>query len=143
MEGEEEDTDDERSFLKKPIWKTLLYAGQEFSCIHQPSLFERDVIERSGRDISSLLVKLAEIKKNGLSEDDSFSASADDKHAIAVMERRNGDLRKIGVFSLRSESAEIRVDVPDGEYTDLIDGGKVSVRNGIFRCTGRPVIFRV
>ena len=122
---------------------TLLYAGQEFSCIHQPSLFEREVIERSGRDISSLLVKLAEIKKNGLSEDDNFSASADDKHAIAVMERRNGDLRKIGVFSLRSESAEIRVDVPDGEYTDLIDGGKVSVRNGIFRCTGRPVIFRV
>ena len=122
---------------------TLLYAGQEFSCIHQPSLFEREVIERSGRDISSLLVKMAEIKKNGLSEDDSFSASADDKHAIAVMERRNGDLRKIGVFSLRSESAEIRVDVPDGEYTDLIDGGKVSVRNGIFRCTGRPVIFRV
>ena len=122
---------------------TLLYAGQEFSCIHQPSLFEREVIERSGQDISPLLVKLAEIKKNGLAEDDSFSASADDKHAIAVMERRNGDLRKIGVFSLRSESAEIRVDVPDGEYTDLIDGGKVSVRNGIFRCTGRPVIFRV
>ena len=122
---------------------TLLYAGQEFSCIHQPSLFEREVIERSGRDISSLLVKLTEIKKNGLAEDDSFSASADDKHAIAVMERRNGDLRKIGVFSLRSESAEIRVDVPDGEYTDLIAGGKVSIRNGIFRCTGRPVIFRV
>ena len=32
---------------------TLLYAGQEFSCTHQPSLFEREVFERSGRDISA------------------------------------------------------------------------------------------
>ena len=29
---------------------TLLYAGQEFSCTHQPSLFEREVFPRSGRD---------------------------------------------------------------------------------------------
>ena len=140
--GTESDLENYTAMLYFLKGTTLLYAGQEFSCIHQPSLFEREVIERSGRDISSLLVKLAEIKKNGLAEDDSFSASADDKHAIAVMERRNGDLRKIGVFSLRSESAEIRVDVPDGEYTDLIGGGNVSVKEGILTCEGRPVIFK-
>lgn len=122
---------------------TLIYAGQEFSCVHQPSLFEREVIERTGRDISPMLQKLAAVKKNCLSEDDSFSAAADDEHAIAVMERRNGEDRKIGIFSLHSESAEISIDVPDGEYTDLIGGGRVSVKKGIFKCTGRPVIFRV
>lgn len=122
---------------------TLIYAGQEFSCVHQPSLFEREVIERTGRDISPMLQKLAAVKKNCLSEEDSFSAAADDEHAIAVMERRNGEDRKIGIFSLHSESAEISIDVPDGEYTDLIGGGRVSVKKGIFNCTGRPVIFRV
>ena len=122
---------------------TLLYAGQEFSCTHQPSLFEREVFERNGRDISPLLKKLADVKKNVLSENDSFSASADDEHGIAVMERRCGEDRKIGIFSLRSESADVRIDVPDGEYTDLISGENISVKKGTLRCGGRPLIFRV
>lgn len=122
---------------------TLLYAGQEFTCTHQPSLFEREVVERDGKDISPLLQKLDRLKKKELSKDDGFSASADDAHAIAVMERRSGEDRKIGIFSLRSESAKIKIEVPDGAYTDLISGEKVTVTDGMFACSGRPVIFRV
>ena len=122
---------------------TLLYAGQEFSCTHKPSLFEREVISRDGSDISPLLKKLAEIKKNFLSEDDSFSAAADDRKTIAVMERRNGDRRKFGVFSLRSESADVEIDVPDGDYEDLISGRTVMVKDKIMKCDGRPVIFKI
>ena len=101
------------------------------------------MFERNGRDISPLLKKLADVKKNVLSENDSFSASADDEHGIAVMERRCGEDRKIGIFSLRSESADVRIDVPDGEYTDLISGEIISVKKGTLRCGGRPLIFRV
>lgn len=120
---------------------TLLYAGQEFSCTQLPSLFEKEVFERDGKDISPMLRKLAEIKKKALSKDDSFSATADDKHAIAVMERRCGKERKIGVFSLRSEKADVKLAVPDGEYENRISGRKVTVKNGILKCSGRPVIF--
>ena len=122
---------------------TLLYAGQEFSCTHQPSLFEREVFERDGRDISPLLEKLADIKKNVLSKDDCFSAAADDKHAIAVMERRDGADRKFGVFSLHSVSADVAIGAPDGKYEDLISGRPVRVKNGKVKCSGKPVIFKV
>ena len=56
---------------------TLLYAGQEFCDAHRPSLFEREPIDRTGRDLSSLLRRLADIKREVLAPDDWFFAAAD------------------------------------------------------------------
>lgn len=120
---------------------TLLYAGQEFSCTHQPSLFEREVFPRSGRDISARLARLAAIKKERAGKETHFAAAADDKHAIAVMERFGPDSHTVGVFSLRAKSATVAVDAPDGEYENLIDGGRVVVKNGQVFCGGSPIIF--
>ena len=119
---------------------TLLYAGQEFSCTHQPSLFEKEVFERTGRDVSDMLSRLARIKHSLLGEG-AFLARADDEKAIAVMERGGKDGRAIGVFSLRGERGAAAVEVPDGEYREWIRGGTVLVKNGQVFCTGEPVIF--
>ncbi len=120
---------------------TLLYAGQEFSCTHRPSLFEREVFPRTGRDIGARLGRLAAIKKERLGESDAFTARADDAHAIAVMERFGPDRRAVGVFSLRGESAAVSVEAPDGEYDELVRGGRVLVKNGQVSCAGEPIIF--
>ena len=120
---------------------TLLYAGQEFSCTHQPSLFEREVFDRTGRDVSEYLKHLAEIKKECFGDEDAFTAYADDEHAIAVMERLSCCRRSIGVFSLKGERADVKVSVPDGEYEEKIRGGCVLVKNGQLFCTGEPIIF--
>ena len=122
---------------------TLLYAGQEFSCTHQPSLFEREVFERTGRDISARLRKLADIKHTVLGCDDHFWAVADDENHIAVLGRENGESRKIGVFSLRSRAASVPVEAPDGEYENLLDGGRVRVCGGRIDCEGKPILFTV
>ena len=119
---------------------TLLYAGQEFSCTHTPSLFEREVFPRTGRDLSGYLQRLSGIKRL-LPERGAFSARADDAHAIAVMERFGPDARWIGVFSLRGESAAVALDVPDGEYREYVSGGRVLVKNGQISCAGEPIIF--
>ena len=121
---------------------TLLYAGQEFSCTHTPSLFEKEVFERGGRDISAELRKLSDLKHNVLDADDGFCAAADDGHDIAVLLRQNETSRKIGVFSLKSRCADVEVEAPDGTYVNLIDGSSVTVENGKLRCEGRPIIFR-
>ena len=118
---------------------TLLYAGQEFSCTHRPSLFEKEVFDRSGRDISACLRKLRLVK--GRLPDGAFLARADDGHAIAVMERFGPRDRCIGIFSLRGESAAVRLDVPDGEYANLAGNGRVLVENGQISCAGEPIIF--
>ncbi|MDO5445692.1 MAG: alpha-amylase family glycosyl hydrolase [Eubacteriales bacterium] len=132
-------------FLKGTI---MLYAGQEFCCTETPSLFEKDVFPRSGRNISCDLEKMARLRKEYLEEDDYFFASADDENSIAVIIRDNGKNRKIGIFSLKGKEADVNLCFPDGEdvqvkdgcYTDLINGDKVQIHNGALHCSGKPVI---
>ena len=120
---------------------TLLYAGQEFENEHLPSLFEKEPIDRdTGRDLSALLRRLYEIKRELLGADDEFYARADDKNDIAILERDNAQGRKLGVFSLRSRTAAVPVDAPDGAYVNRIDGDTVFVKDGKLLCTGKPVI---
>ena len=120
---------------------TLLYAGQEFSCEHTPSLFEREVFPRNGRDISAYLRHLSDLKHTVLDADDAFEARADDEHDIAVLLRQNERKKKIGVFSLKSACAGVKVDAPDGCYENLIDGTTVRVENSLLYCEGRPILF--
>ena len=122
---------------------TLIYAGQEFEDRHLPSLFEKDVFSRdTGRDLSGLLAGLCEIKR-GLGCRDSFTASADDALDIALMERESQGRRSLGVFSLKAKSGELTLKLTDGEYTNLIDGSTLTVRDGKLRCEGRPIIITV
>ena len=120
---------------------TLLYAGQEFSCEHTPSLFEREVFPRNGREISDDLRHLSDLKHTVLDADDAFEARADDVHDIAVLLRQNEKRKKIGIFSLKSVCAEVKVDAPDGCYENLIDGTTVRVKDGLLHCGGRPIVF--
>ena len=120
---------------------TLIYAGQEYKNEHSPSLFDKDVFERdSSKDISGLLKKLAEMKKNVLSAEDYFKGRADDEKHIAVLKRDDNKKLKTGVFSLRGLSGEVAVELPDGEYENIYDGKKVAVKDGRLRCEGRPII---
>ena len=120
---------------------TLLYAGQEAASGHLPSLFDRDTVNwNTGKDLTPLMKRLGEVKKEHLSPDDGFLAEADDENHVAVMTRDDGKSRKIGVFSLRSKAAEVLVDAPDGSYTNLIDNGCVWVEDGRLETSGAPVI---
>ncbi len=122
---------------------TLLYGGQEVMQAHLPALFDKDPIDwNTGHDLTPYLRKLVEVKKTVLHADDGFTAAADDEHAIAIMEREYKGVRKIGVFSLRAEEADVAVDLPDGVYENVIDGSSVSVTNGMLRCEGKPIILR-
>lgn len=117
---------------------TLLYAGQEFSETHTPSLFEKETISRGGRDVSLYLARLAEIKRS-LGADDAFFAEADDEKKIAVFERVNRNGRKLGVFPLGGRGGELALRLPDGAYVNRIDGRSVTVKDGRLRCDG-PII---
>lgn len=120
---------------------TLLYAGQEFENEHQPSLFEREPIDReSGKDISTLLTRLAQIKKRDLSCDDHFWGTSDDKKDLAMLYRQNGKAKKLGVFSLKARDARVSVDFPDGVYPNLLSGERIVVSDGKVNCAGHPII---
>lgn len=120
---------------------TLIYAGQEYQNDHTPSLFEKDVFQREVKqDISSLLKKMYEIKKNVLSYEDYLVCSADDTNDIAILERDDNRTYKLGIFSLRGRTANVKVKVADGSYVNQMDGKIVTVKNGLLDCNGNPII---
>ena len=124
-------------FLKGTV---LLYGGQEYSCSRLPSLFDKDVFPRTGKDITPLLQKLNAVRRAHLSAGDWFTAEADDANDIAVCLRDDGKKKKLGVFSLKGKSAEVKVPVKDGDYVNFITGEAVTVQGGKMHCTGEPVI---
>jgi len=120
---------------------TLLYAGQEYREDHVPSLFDKDVFRRDEtKDISALFTKLYKVKKEVLSSEDFFKGGADDAHDIAILERDDNRTKKVGVFSLKGKSADVKVDLPDGSYVNHLDGAAVTVADGVLHCNGAPIL---
>jgi len=120
---------------------TLLYNGQERSCAHCPSLFDRDPIDWTGEDLSPMLRRLAQFKRDGLLTDSLFHAQALPRDILLATHEKGAD-KLLGVFSLRGESSLVKVSVPDGVYDELAGGGSVEVQKGYLSCTGAPVILR-
>lgn len=140
---EKSDLENYTAFLYFLKGSTLIYAGQEFGCDETPSLFDKDVFPRNtGIDLSKLLAKLDTIKKTVLDDDDYFKADADDENDIAILERDNNKSKKVGIFSLKSKSADVKVDLPDGDYKNEISGETVAVSNGKIHCNGKAIIIR-
>ena len=120
---------------------TLIYGGQEYRCETVPSLFEKEVFRRDeSRNISAYISAMAELKKTVLSPEDHYKGVADDANDIAVLKRDDNVTLKLGVFSLKGKSADVNTDVPDGEYINRIDGSSITVKNGVLRCEGRPIV---
>lgn len=137
------DLENYTAFLYFLKGSTLIYAGQEFGCDETPSLFDKDVFPRNtGIDLSNLFAKLDTIKKTVLDDDDYFKADADDENDIAILERDNNKSKKVGIFSLKSKSADVKVDLPDGDYKNEISGETVAVSNGKIHCNGNAIIIR-
>lgn len=122
----------------------LIYGGQETENNHTPSLFDIDKVDwNTGKDISPLLKKLAEIKKKEIMAYGTYQLYADDLTDTVIGTYEMGEDRLIGVFALKSQAANIKVDLEDGEYTNLLDGSKVTVKSERMKTEGKPVILEI
>lgn len=131
------------AFLYFQKGMTLLYAGQEVCVQHCPSLFDKDTVKwDTGKDLSGFLTQLGKLKKHPALTDSRYEVCALPRDILLASHRSNGH-RLLGVFSLRGERSLVSVDVPDGIYTNLIDGSSVEVQAGTLACTGRPIIYEI
>lgn len=129
------------AFLYFQKGMTLLYAGQEAGCAHRPSLFDKDdVAWRDRPDTTGLLHRLAALKKHPLLTDSRYEVKAM-PHEILCATHRKGGCQMVGIFSMRGDSALVRVDAPDGWYANLVNGEQVEVYEGMAACHGGPIIF--
>jgi glycosidase len=117
---------------------TLIYNGQERSAAARPSLFDRDAVDWGGADLSGLMRRLYEIKKDPLFADSTYRVS-DAGSGVLIAEHRRGGRRMVGVFSVEGEEAEVCAPLEDCNYVNLIDGGAVRVSGGRISA-GEPII---
>lgn len=127
------------AFFAKGI--PLVYNGQECSCTQRPSLFDRDPVRwGEGEDMSALIRRLCEIRRDALFTCSSFSARTQGETVIA--EHRAGEKRMIGCFCTKGRGGVVSVDLPDGEYRNLMDDSTVRVDQGHLALGGEPVIVK-
>jgi len=120
---------------------TLIYAGQEVENSIRPDLFNRDPIDwNTGKDISSLIARLAEIKKNPLLTNSSYHLTAFDEKNVLLGTHTTGDRKMVGVFSFSRKCMDVAVELPDGVYQNMIDGSDAEVKNGKLRSKPSPII---
>lgn len=132
------------AFLYFQKGMTLLYNGQECGCDHRPGLFDKDDIEwRRRDDLLETLQNLAILKKNPILTDSRYEVKALPGDILYATHRK-GDRQLIGVFSVKGNSAPVRVDAPDGQYDNLVyraPGVEVEVYEGMVSCGRFPIIF--
>ena len=124
---------------------TLLYNGQEIGATHRISLFDKETIDWSDlgteSDLSPLMKKLYDIKKDPIFAEGSFKAK-EVKDGVIEAKRQSGNDVIEGIFDLESVGGLVRITMPDGIYENLIDGEKYQVTEGYISIHGEPVIIK-
>ena len=128
------------NFFQKGL--ALVYAGQEYAVSHLPSLFDKDTVDWfsiRNEDLTSLKTKLAAIKKDALFADSTYHVTAQGEDFLIATHEKDGRTA-LGVFAVTGKTALVKVDFPDGVYTNLIDKRPVEVFRGRIASHGEPII---
>ena len=121
----------------------LVYCGQEYAVSHLPSLFDKDTIkmEPEGEDLSPLIARLAEIKRDPVFTDSSYEVRSYRERVIIAQHRSGGD-KLTGVFPIDGKTSLVPVSLEDGIYDELVSQTKVEVFRGGVQCFGKPMILK-
>lgn len=132
----------------------MLYNGQEAGVMHTPALFDRDPIDyNTGIDLSELMAKLYQIKKNPLMTNSSYTTKVIDQDVLMAIHHPQDDgpldtsekPYLVGIFSFDGQAHALDVKesgLADGYYTNLIDDVQYEIREGTLATFGKPVIFQ-
>ena len=104
----------------------LIYGGQEAGAIHTPSLFDIDKVEWGNYELQPFLTKLAQLKKFPALLEGGFVTLASEPAIQAAWEHPTAGL--YGVFNVRGEQGQAAVQLADGTYPDVLNGGTVVVQ---------------
>jgi glycosidase len=103
----------------------LIYAGQESAADQTPSLFDKDPVEWQDYPLRQFFTRLFSIKKHPLIARGSFTLACADPVIQALYSDDKTSL--VGVFNHTGITGDIHLDLPDGEYLDLLSGNKVNI----------------
>ena len=85
------------------------------------------------------MTKLAAIKKDALFADSTYHVEAQGEDFLIATHEKDGR-KALGVFAVTGKTALVKVDFPDGVYSNRIDGRPVEVFRGRIASHGEPII---
>ena len=119
---------------------TMIYAGQERCDNNKPSLFDVDKVNWDGLDISPLNTKCASIVKDKIFAYGYYDVKLTDKE-VYYGDFSIDSKKIIGIFNLGKDEGYIKVDIPDGLYTNLINNKKIEIIDAKLKLLFEPIIF--
>lgn len=109
---------------------TMIYMGGEFSDPKHPDLFNKDVIDKTGNDLSEWLMKLKKVTENKVFYEGAVKYQKDALHDVVSISYQKGTETLLGVFNLAKASGTMSVTIDDGTYQDQLSSKPIEVKNG-------------
>lgn len=132
----------------------LLYSGQEAMDSNLPDLFNIDKINWSNMnyDFVAYIKKLSSLKKRDLFAEGLYRIHKTNKKGIILASYRYKDAVVIGVFNVENKIGELILSekdrwgntllkVPDGRYTNLLDGTEIVVEKNTMELKQGTAVF--
>jgi hypothetical protein len=121
---------------------TMIYAGQERCDNNKPSLFDIDKVNWTGKDISPLITRCANIVKDKIFAYGYYDIKITDKE-VYYGDFSLDSKRIVGIFNLGKDTGFIKVDIPDGKYKNLITEKDIEIIDSKLELSLEPIIFWV
>lgn len=139
----------------------MIYAGQESAARKWPSLFDPDPVAWDSYELSDFIAAVAALKKHpaqrggqfwvlgdepcvqiawALREDDRLDPVRPD---VAPDDATSEGTSLYGVFNVAGHSGDVPVQLPDGEYHDILSGSTVRVSGGTTTAPEGAVVVEV
>ncbi len=130
------------SFLFFTKGATMIYAGQEKSAKHTPTLFDKDTVDWSGRDLSTLISNLSDLSHREIFAKGIYDVHLLDQDVICAGYKYEGK-ELYGVFNVGAIDEDIKLPIEDGIYTNLLTAKKVDIKDGVLKNIKEPLVFYV
>lgn len=124
----------------------MIYGGQEAIDTNTPSLFDIDKVNWENYNkygITDLIKKLAQIKKDEIMATGVYEIAKLNVDEVIMITYTNGNVKRVGLFNVGSKTGDLQIELPDGEYTNLLSDEEVTVEEGKIKLVKEPVIFNI
>jgi len=119
----------------------LIYAGEEFSATHLPSLFDADPVELQGAtDLTAMIQRIASVKHNQLFVTGAYTVQPVNEQVMQIC-YRTADKLALGYFALRPFRGTVPCELTAGQYRNQLTGQTITVADHEVSLNNEPLIF--
>ncbi|MGN1405681.1 MAG: alpha-amylase family glycosyl hydrolase [Erysipelotrichaceae bacterium] len=122
----------------------FVYAGQEFYNKRRPSLFEKEDIDWSTRNIhfENMISRINSIKSEMFSDEEYVNLRMLPYSDVVAFRQYDNHHAYLGFFDIKGLKSTVNIDFLDGIYTNLIDDTGVEIKNGLIQ-VDRPILIKI